>query len=179
MTTKPEVSEQETCARSVLKAFDIEAASRTLEALLKRIDKTDDQTELRRCAISLVGGLRAVIAALETERAEHVQELNKLTKWLVGALWTLPDELKTGELREAVEHCEKEHAQATEAACRAQREKDAKVCRALISTDTDWDTSYWNQAVDRCAHRIEQSPLSASAYTEGVFVTEQHDGEKG
>lgn len=27
-------------------------------------------------------------------------------------------------------------------------------CRALLSQDSDWDTSYWNQAVERCIHVI-------------------------
>jgi hypothetical protein len=29
-------------------------------------------------------------------------------------------------------------------------------CRAVTSSDTDWDTSYWNQAVERCIFAIDR-----------------------
>lgn len=38
----------------------------------------------------------------------------------------------------------------------AERERCAKIARSLISTDTEWDTSYWNQACERIALKIEE-----------------------
>jgi len=35
-------------------------------------------------------------------------------------------------------------------------------CQRLISTDTDWDISYWNQAVEACIAAIAQSEKPAS-----------------
>ena len=38
----------------------------------------------------------------------------------------------------------------------AAKERDtcAKAVDAMISIDEDWDTSYWNQAINRCADAI-------------------------
>lgn len=41
-----------------------------------------------------------------------------------------------------------------QAAVLAERAACALACDALVSTETDWDTSYWNQAINRCAAAI-------------------------
>lgn len=44
---------------------------------------------------------------------------------------------------------------AWEAKSRAEAmEEAAKICDKMESADTGWDTSYWNQAVGRCAFAI-------------------------
>ena len=32
----------------------------------------------------------------------------------------------------------------------------ARICERMKCDDTDWDTSYWNQAMDRCAFAIRK-----------------------
>jgi hypothetical protein len=52
---------------------------------------------------------------------------------------------------------EKMHAYATayaQACVVAEREAAAKSCESMASSETDWDTSNWNQAVERCAAAI-------------------------
>ncbi len=41
----------------------------------------------------------------------------------------------------------------------AGREQCAAIARSLISNDTDWDTSYWNQACERIAMAIEMGAV--------------------
>jgi hypothetical protein len=41
-----------------------------------------------------------------------------------------------------------------------EREACAKAVEAAESSDTDWDTSYWNQAVARCAHLVRARSTS-------------------
>ena len=50
----------------------------------------------------------------------------------------------------------------TEAHAAGVAEERARVVEAvtsLLSNDTDWDTSYWNQAIERALHRIKEQPL--------------------
>ncbi len=41
-----------------------------------------------------------------------------------------------------------------EALLRREREECARIAEAQVSTDTDWDTSYWNQCAEMIALKI-------------------------
>jgi hypothetical protein len=60
--------------------------------------------------------------------------------------WQLANALATKEAAAQVPAAEDVRAKALEDA--------AFICEAKQSTDTDWDTSFWNQAVQSCAHAI-------------------------
>ena len=134
-------------------AFDIEAAKNKYLCLCTF-----------REAFDLCGSL---ITAIEHERAERARVL------------IISDGFEA-ELRKL----RAEHAAAIEAACWGQREHDIKTiqhdcgaCGGSGHYDEDTQCEYCGRPMDA----VRQSPLSAaSAHTpNGVFVTEQHDGEKG
>lgn len=49
------------------------------------------------------------------------------------------------------------HVQCMKAALKAQREACARIAEAQVSTDADWDNSYWNQCAQMIALKIRSA----------------------